>query len=184
MVTVEQWRAICENDAAYDGQFFYAVSSTRIFCRPSCKSRTPKFENVQVFMQAEDAIRAGYRPCKRCKSGGERLPDVEWAAQVQAFIEEHYGEYLTLPVIADGCHGSPYHLHRVFKAQTGMTPLGFVHLVRMQKARVLLETTEMSVMEIGVAVGMPNAAQFATWFKRMEGVTPSMYRNSRKDGEK
>ncbi|MBC1499310.1 methylphosphotriester-DNA--protein-cysteine methyltransferase family protein [Listeria weihenstephanensis] len=185
LMTVEQWRAICENDVAFDGQFFYAVSSTRIFCRPSCKSRTPKFENVEVFLDAADAIAAGYRPCKRCKSGGERLPDVEWVAQVEAFVREHYREHLTLSRIADGCHGSAYHLHRVFKAQTGMTPLDFVHVVRIWEACVLLETTEMRVMEIGAAVGMPNAAQFATLFKRAQGVTPSGYRKTWKglDGD-
>ncbi|EUJ32877.1 bifunctional transcriptional activator/DNA repair enzyme AdaA [Listeria cornellensis] len=181
MVTVEQWRAICENDAEYDGQFFYAVSTTRIFCRPSCKSRTPKLENVRVFLCAEDAMDAGFRPCKRCKSGGVRLPDAEWVAQIEAYIDEHYREHLTLSRIADGCHGSAYHLHRVFKAQTGMTPLDFVHVVRIREACVLLETTEMRVMEIGAAVGMPNAAQFATLFKRTQGVTPSGYRKNWKE---
>lgn len=181
LVTVEQWRAICENDAGYDGQFFYAVSTTRIFCRPSCKSRTPKLENVRVFLCAEDAMDAGFRPCKRCKSGGVRLPDEDWVAQIEAYIGEHYREHLTLSRIADGCHGSAYHLHRVFKAQTGMTPLDFVHVVRIREACVLLETTEMRVMEIGAAVGMPNAAQFATLFKRTRGVTPSGYRKNWKE---
>ncbi|EUJ45788.1 bifunctional transcriptional activator/DNA repair enzyme AdaA [Paenilisteria rocourtiae] len=180
MVTVEQWRAICENDTAYDGQFFYAVSSTRIFCRPSCKSRTPKFENVSVFLCAEDAIDAGFRPCKRCKSGGMRLPDVEWVAQIEAYIMEHYQEHLTLDRIADGCHGSAYHLHRVFKGQTGMTPLDFVHVVRIREACVLLKETEVRVMDIGIAIGMPNAAQFTTLFKRIVGMTPSVYRKDRK----
>ncbi|MBC1811580.1 methylphosphotriester-DNA--protein-cysteine methyltransferase family protein [Listeria booriae] len=182
MVTEEQWRAICENDARYDGKFFYAVSSTRIFCRPSCKSRVPRRENVSIFRNLEDAMAAGYRPCKRCKSGGARMPDVEWVAQIEAFVLEHYAEHLTLDRIADGCHGSAYHLHRVFKAQKGMTPLDFVHQVRIRRACVLLETTGMSVMDIGVAVGISNAAQFATLFRKLEGVTPSVYRKRRMVG--
>lgn len=69
-VTAEQWRAISENDKAYDDRVYYAVKTTGIFCKPSCESRVPNIANVTVFYHAQDAMKADYRPCKRCKSRG------------------------------------------------------------------------------------------------------------------
>ncbi len=68
MTQDEMWLAVSQNDASADGLFFYAVSSTGVFCRPSCKSRRPKRENVRYFKTAEQAMAAGFRPCKRCRS--------------------------------------------------------------------------------------------------------------------
>ncbi|MCL6516792.1 Ada metal-binding domain-containing protein [Alicyclobacillus sp.] len=61
-----QWRAIVNCDAAFDGQFFYGVTSTGVFCRPSCRSRTPRRENVRIFHSNREAQAAGFRPCKHC----------------------------------------------------------------------------------------------------------------------
>ncbi len=63
-IACEKWQAIILNDASYDGAFFYGVKTTGIFCRPSCKSRTPKKENVRVFQNAEQALLENFRPCK------------------------------------------------------------------------------------------------------------------------
>jgi AraC family transcriptional regulator of adaptative response/methylated-DNA-[protein]-cysteine methyltransferase len=114
----EMERAMGARDAAYDGVFFLAVRTTGIFCRPSCPARKPRVENVEFFLRAEDAIFAGYRPCKRCRplhvSGappawierlltrvddhpGERIPDAEIRAmgvepaRVRRYFQEHYG---------------------------------------------------------------------------------------------
>lgn len=179
-VTAEQWRAISESDKSYDDQFYYAVKTTRIFCRPSCKSRVPNIANVTVFYHAEDAIKAGYRPCKRCKSGGYRLPDEEWILQAEAYIKENFATYLTLDVIADGCHGSPYHLHRVFKRINGITPLEYLHQIRMDKAKKYLRQTDKTISEIAALVGNANAAHFATSFKKRTNQSPREYRNNHK----
>ncbi|WP_404452276.1 AraC family transcriptional regulator [Virgibacillus necropolis] len=179
-LTDEQWKAIRENDKRYDDDFFYAVKTTKIFCRPSCKSRVPNFDNVTIFYRRDDAQKAGYRPCKRCKSGGYQLPDEEWVLQAEAYMKENYSNYLTLAIIAEGCHGSPYHLHRVFKRVNGITPLEFVLQIRMDKAIHYLKHTDKSIKEISTLIGMPNAAYFSTTFKNRTNMTPRMFRENYK----
>jgi AraC family transcriptional regulator of adaptative response / methylphosphotriester-DNA alkyltransferase methyltransferase len=175
-LTDEQWQAITHNDTKFDDIFIYAVTSTGIFCRPSCKSRDPKKENVRIFNDADEAIADGFRPCKRCKPGGFRLPDEEWAIQIEEYIDEHYCEPLTLEILADMCHGSPYHLQRTFKRITGLTPVEYIQKVRILKAIYALTTTDNSVAEIGLSVGLPNPSYFITLFKMKTGQTPKQYR--------
>jgi AraC family transcriptional regulator of adaptative response / methylphosphotriester-DNA alkyltransferase methyltransferase len=114
-LTEERWQAIIGNDASYDFKFFYAVKSTGIFCRPSCKSKVPNRANVRIFRTAAEAIREEFRPCKRCKPTGERLPDREWVDAIARYMERHYDSAMTLNMLAEMFHGSPYHLHRTFK---------------------------------------------------------------------
>ncbi|MBP1950226.1 bifunctional transcriptional activator/DNA repair enzyme AdaA [Virgibacillus litoralis] len=178
VLTTEQWKAIRENDENFDDQFFYAVRTTKIFCRPSCKSRVPNFDNVTIFYNADEALAAGFRPCKRCESAGYRLPDEEWVLQAEAFIREHFIEHLTLNSIAEGCHGSPYHLHRVFKRINGITPIEFMQTIRMEKAISYLRKTDKPIHEICTLIGVPNAAHFATLFKKRTGQTPREFRKS------
>ncbi len=175
-LTDERWQAITHNDASYDGIFIYAVKSTGIFCRPSCKSRNPKKENVCIFSGAEQALEEGFRPCKRCKPSGLRLPDEEWVVQIGNYIDEHYREPLTLKILADMCHGSPFHLQRTFKRITGLTPVEYIQNVRLTKAQELFKMTDKSVGEIGLSVGLPNTSYFITLFKKKVGQTPIQYR--------
>lgn len=174
-LTEEQWRAIAHNDKSYDNVFIYAVTSTGICCRPSCKSRDPKKENVQVFNDVDEAIAEGFRPCKRCKPGGIRLPDEEWTVQIQEYISANYRNPLSLKRLADKCHGSPYHLQRTFKRIVGLTPMEYIHRVRISKAMEELQSTDKTISEIGVAVGLPNTSHFITLFKNQTGYTPKQY---------
>ena len=187
-LTDERWQAITHNDKSYDDIFIYAVKSTGIFCRPSCKSRDPKKENVRIFNDAEEALSEGFRPCKRCKPGGLRLPDEEWAVQIREYIDGHYNKPLTLEILADMCHGSPYHLQRTFKRITGLTPAEYIQKVRISKAMHELRETDKSIAEIGLCVGLPNTSYFITLFKKKTGQTPKQYRKIamevQKDGEK
>jgi AraC family transcriptional regulator of adaptative response / methylphosphotriester-DNA alkyltransferase methyltransferase len=176
VLTEELWHAIISNDASYDGQFFYAVKTTGIFCRPSCKSRPPNKDNVGFFQTAEQALSAKYRPCKRCKPTGERLPDDEWVALVTEYIDSNYMNDLSLDVLAEISHGSPYHLHRTFKRVKNMTPVEYIQQKRIEQAKNQLVTTENAVAEIGVSVGMANTPYFITLFKKRTGYTPAGFR--------
>ena len=182
-LTDERWQAITHNDAGFDEIFMYAVKSTGIFCRPSCKSRNPKKENVRVFNDAAEAIANGFRPCKRCKPSGLRLPDEEWAIQIEEYIHMHFHEPLTLEILADMCHGSPYHLQRTFKRITGLTPVEYIQKIRITKAMSELTTTDNSIAEIGVSVGLPNPSYFITLFKMKTGQTPKQYRKLVREDE-
>lgn len=177
IVTEDQWRSIILNDAASDGKFFYAVKTTGIFCRPSCKSKPPNRENITVFPDAEQALSAGYRPCKRCKPTGLRLPDEEWISMVAEYIDNHYMEELNLQLLADLAHGSPYHLHRTFKKVNGVTPVEYIQNVRIEQAKSRLLTTTQPVAEIGKQVGLTNTPYFITLFKKLTGLTPAHYRS-------
>lgn len=172
------WKAICENDASFDDQFFYGVQTTRIFCRPSCRSRIPNKENVLIFKNAYAALAEGFRPCKRCKPDGLNLPADEWVDQITEWIAGHFTESVTLERLADISHGSPYHLQRLFKRQKGCTPLEHIQRLRLEKAAELLAGTDFPVAEVGRLSGFPNAPYFITLFKKKNGQTPASYRKS------
>jgi AraC family transcriptional regulator of adaptative response / methylphosphotriester-DNA alkyltransferase methyltransferase len=171
-----QWQAITHNDASYDDKFIYAVKTTGIFCRPSCKSKDPKKENVRIFLNAEQALLANFRPCKRCKPTGERLPNDEWVAQITNYIDTNYSETLTLEALADMCHGSPYHLHRTFKRIKEVTPGEYIQQTRITKAQEYLIHSDKPIADIALTVGMPNTSYFITLFKKRIGHTPNDYR--------
>ncbi|WP_232061394.1 bifunctional transcriptional activator/DNA repair enzyme AdaA [Paenibacillus odorifer] len=179
-MTEEQWQAILQNDVAYNDIFFYAVKTTGIFCRPSCKSKAPKRENACVFQNAEQALAAGFRPCKRCKPTGERLPNKEWVAVMTEYIDHNYMAPLSLETLAEVCHGSPYHLHRTFKKVTGITPVDYIQQKRIAKASEYLLTTEQVVAEIALRVGLPNTSYFITLYKKKTGYTPTQFRQLNK----
>ncbi|WMT43437.1 bifunctional transcriptional activator/DNA repair enzyme AdaA [Paenibacillus sp. D2_2] len=175
-LTHQRWNAIVYNDPTYDGKFFYAVKTTGIFCRPSCKSRPPKMENIRLFETAEQALSENFRPCKRCRPTGQRLPDDEWIQVVTDYIDNNYDASLTLQTLADASHGSPYHLHRTFKKIKGVTPVEYIQQVRITKAKLLLLHSGLEVAKVGASVGMANTAYFITLFKKRTGITPAQYR--------
>ncbi|MFD1989900.1 bifunctional transcriptional activator/DNA repair enzyme AdaA [Paenibacillus nicotianae] len=175
-ITTEQWQAIVTNDSSYDGEFWYAVRTTGIFCRPSCKSKAPKPQNVTIFADPNQALNAQYRPCKRCKPTGERLPDHDWIAIITQYIDQHYNESLTLDRLAEIAHGSPYHLHRTFKKVMSITPVEYIQHQRIDRACQELINTDQSITTIGLNIGIPNTSYFVTLFKKKIGITPAQYR--------
>ncbi|TWT24825.1 bifunctional transcriptional activator/DNA repair enzyme AdaA [Planomicrobium sp. CPCC 101110] len=175
-VPVVYWKAITENDRAFDDQFFYGVQTTGIFCRPSCKSRLPNKENVRIFKNAFIALEQGYRPCKRCKPDGLKLPAEEWSQHIKEWLDTHYTENVTLDILADIFHGSPYHLQRSFKKSTGLSPLSYLQQKRLEKAAQDLLATNRPVADIGESVGFANPSYFITLFKKKAGQTPAQFR--------
>ena len=175
----ELWQAIISNDASYDGKFYYGVSTTGIFCRPSCKSRNPNREHVKLFKNAEQALAERYRPCKRCRPDGKRLPDEDWVQQISETIEKHYREPLSLGRLADLLHGSPYHLHRTFKRIRGLTPGEYIQQLRLEASKRLLADSQLPITDVALQSGFSNAAYFAAVFHKKTGISPSEYRLAR-----
>ena len=132
-----RWSAMLSKDARYDGQFVFAVSSTGIYCRPSCPSRRPRRENVSFFPLPEAAERAGFRACLRCRPRETRALDnhVEMAQRVCRVIEERDGEPVTLAKLSQEVGVSSFHLQRTFKSVMGITPSQFAEECRIRKFR-------------------------------------------------
>jgi AraC family transcriptional regulator of adaptative response / methylphosphotriester-DNA alkyltransferase methyltransferase len=177
VLTDQMWQAIVQCDSSFDKAFYYGVSTTGIFCRPSCKSRTPNREHVRVFRASGEALSQQYRPCKRCRPDGLRLPDEEWTARIADWILSHLVETVTLERLAEEFHASPFHLQRIFKKMTGVTPAVYAQRERMEKAKLMLASPELTVADVGMSVGIPSAAHFSTLFKKATGQTPSQYRS-------
>ncbi|MCG5077800.1 bifunctional DNA-binding transcriptional regulator/O6-methylguanine-DNA methyltransferase Ada [Paraburkholderia tagetis] len=117
----ERWTAIEARDVRADGQFFYGVRTTGVFCRPSCASRLPRRENVEFFADADAARTAGYRECKRCRPGG--LPrELEIVRRACAALDADPQARLTLAQLGEAAHLSPFHLQRLFKRVLGVSP--------------------------------------------------------------
>jgi AraC family transcriptional regulator of adaptative response / methylphosphotriester-DNA alkyltransferase methyltransferase len=172
------WEAILNNDSSYNGTFYYGVVTTGIFCRPSCKSKSPRKEHVRIFETADEAVSAHFRPCKRCRPDGSKLPDEEWAQHAVQLIERYYSEPLTLPMLAQMLHASPYHLHRMFKRSKGITPAECLLQTRLKTAQRLLRESDDSILDIAMSVGFPNASHFSTVFMKKTGMKPSDYRHT------
>ncbi len=118
-----RWRAVVERDRAFNGVFVYSVATTGVYCRPSCPSRHARPENVRFHPTSNDAEREGFRPCKRCRPDQPSL--TERHAETIAAVCRVFETAENIPCLTDLARQaglSPYHLHRVFKAVTGITP--------------------------------------------------------------
>jgi AraC family transcriptional regulator, regulatory protein of adaptative response / methylated-DNA-[protein]-cysteine methyltransferase len=118
-----RWTQIVARDRSADGQFWYSVATTGIYCRPSCPSRAANPKNVQLHDTLEDAKATGFRPCKRWNPDGLSV-DAENAALVAKACRliENSDEEPGLNDLASAVERSPSHFHRLFKATTGLTP--------------------------------------------------------------
>ncbi|MCM3441316.1 Ada metal-binding domain-containing protein (plasmid) [Metabacillus halosaccharovorans] len=175
----EEWEAIKNNDKRYDGYFYYALSTTKTFCRPSCTSRTPNPKHVNIYKDVDLAIKEGFRPCTRCKP---YLKDWEGykeavSKEVMKYIQEHYRDKFSLKIIGESSQKNPHYIHRSFKAINGITPLRYLHILRVKEAKRLLNNTELSITDIALEVGYNDSTQFSVKFKEFTGVSPSKYRD-------
>ncbi len=171
-----RWNAVAARDAAADGQFFYSVRTTGVYCRPSCGARTPKPENVAFHATVEEAERAGFRPCKRCKPKGPPLADRR-AALVAALCRyiERAEHAPSLRELAEQSQMSPHHLHRVFKAVTGVTPAAYAAACRASRVREELRRCG-NVTDALHEAGYGSSGRFYEQSARMLGMTPVNYR--------
>ncbi|CAG9621285.1 bifunctional transcriptional activator/DNA repair enzyme AdaA [Sutcliffiella rhizosphaerae] len=177
MLTFEEmWQRIIECDRKYDGLFFTAVKTTKIYCRPSCRSRKPKKVNVEFYDQIGKVEEAGYRACKRCQPEVEHSPQVAIVKNVVTFLVNNYKQHLQLKDLAEEVGVSPFYLERVFKQETGETPRMYLEKIRIDKAAYLLKSTKLTNLEICFEVGFQSSSNFYKIFKNIKSCSPSEYR--------
>ena len=135
-----RWKALASRDAAADGTFVYGVTSTGVYCRPSCPSRRPRADRVRFFDTTTDARHAGFRACKRCRPDtvGLAQPGIEAVRLASAYLATHADETVTLGHLSRVASMSPHHLQRRFKAIVGLSPREFQSAVRAGKLRTSL----------------------------------------------
>jgi AraC family transcriptional regulator of adaptative response / DNA-3-methyladenine glycosylase II len=175
--------AVSSRDSRFDGRFVTAVTSTGIYCRPSCPAQTPKRENVRFYPCAAAAVAAGFRACKRCRpeaAPGSREWDVRGDLAARALRAIAAGALDTqssaagggVPALAQSLHVSERHLHRVLVAEVGAGPLALGRTRRAQTARLLLDATELPVSEVAFAAGFASLRQFNDTMREHFGVPP------------
>src|SRR5262249_5957097 len=119
----------------HDGKFVFAVSTTGVYCRPSCAARRPRRENVEFFGKVEDAEKAGYRACLRCRPKSAGDAHTALIKAVCRYIERHLDESISLAQLGREFGQSPFHLQRTFKAAVGVTPRAFAESCRMNQLK-------------------------------------------------
>jgi AraC family transcriptional regulator of adaptative response/methylated-DNA-[protein]-cysteine methyltransferase len=135
-----RWKALASRDAAADGTFVYAVTSTGVYCRPSCPSRRPRADRVRFFDTTTEARQAGYRACKRCRPDTVGLvqPGIDAVRLASSYLATHADQTVTLSRLARVASMSPHHLQRRFKAIVGLSPREFQSAVRAGKLKTSL----------------------------------------------
>ena len=171
------WAAVAARDKGSDGQFYYSVATTGVYCRPSCAARLANRKNVAFHKSCEDAEAAGFRPCKRCKPNEPSLT-AQYAQKVAGACRliETAEEAPTLEELAAKVGVSPYYFHRIFKAITGVTPKAYAVAHRQQRVRANLKRSK-SVTEAIHKSGFNSSGRFYANSAAVLGMTPSDFRN-------
>ena len=173
----EMWEKIIACDPKYDGLFFTAVKTTKIYCRPSCRSRKPKKINVKFYHDIDEVEKAGFRACKRCQPEVDDSPQLGLVRDIIAFLVNQYNQKVELKDIANHVGVSSYYLERLFKKETLETPRSYLEKIRVDKASYLLTSTSLTNLEICLEVGFQSPSNFYKVFRRLKNCTPSEYRN-------
>ena len=180
------YRAVQSRDPRFDGVFVIAVTSTKIYCRPSCPALTPKRENVRFLPSAAAAQSAGFRACKRCR------PDAspgspEWsiradlAGRAMRLISDGIVDREGVAGLAHRLHVGERHLHRLLLAELGAGPQALARARRAETARILIETTDISFTEAAFAAGFSSIRQFNDTIRQVFASTPTELRRKRKE---
>lgn len=171
----DRWQSVVDRDVDADGQFVFAVQTTGIFCRPSCRAKHALRKNVRFYADAQQAQNAGFRPCKRCQPDKDsaqqhRLDKIARACQL---LEQE--SPLTLDELAQQVAMSPYHLHRLFKAMTGMTPKVWQQSWRARRLRDAL-AKGVPVTQAILNAGFPDSSSYYRKADQALGMTAKQFR--------
>jgi AraC family transcriptional regulator of adaptative response/methylated-DNA-[protein]-cysteine methyltransferase len=180
-------RARVGRDRRFDGQFFSGVRTTRIYCRPVCPVRPAKAENVSFYPSAAAAERAGFRPCLRCRpetapfspAWKGSLATVERAVRL---IGEGALDNASVETLADRVGVGTRHLCRLFDQHLGASPGQIAKTARVQRAKRLLDSTKLPIMEIAFLAGFRSLRRFNAVFAEVYRRPPTEIRRAQRSG--
>jgi AraC family transcriptional regulator of adaptative response/methylated-DNA-[protein]-cysteine methyltransferase len=175
MQSETQWQQVMARDARQDGRFVFAVRTTGVYCRPSCPSRRPRRDSVEFFAGPQQAERAGYRACLRCKP-------TEISAQAKAVIRarqllDEADGVMTLAELSKRVGVSPFHLQRLFKRATGLSPREYQSARRMQQVKQGLRKGD-DVTTALYDAGFSSPSRLYEKASQQLGMTPGAYRRA------
>ncbi|HEX4933408.1 MAG TPA: Ada metal-binding domain-containing protein [Gemmatimonadaceae bacterium] len=176
------YRALTARDPRFDGVFFVGVTSTRIYCRPVCRARTPRERNCRFFSHAAAAERAGFRPCLRCRpelAPGNAPVDAESVLAAQAAREIAAGALngASVEALAESLGVTGRHLRRVVVQHLGVSPIDLATTHRLLLAKRLLQDTTLPVAQVAYASGFESLRRFNAAFKGRYRLTPLSLRH-------
>ena len=170
------WNAVVARDSGHDGEFVFAVATTGVYCRPSCPARRPRRENVTFYSRPEQAEKAGFRACLRCRprsfSGN---PQSDSAKEICRYIEQHLDEPITLERLGKAFRQSPFHLQRRFKAALGITPRAYADSCRLRLLKRNLQAGD-NVTRAMYDAGYGSSSRLYEKTASQLGMTPDKYR--------
>ena len=181
------YRFMRSSDTRFDGRFYVGVTSTGIFCRPSCPARMPRFENCRFFPSAAAALDAGFRACKRCRpqvspGSPEWVARSDLAARAMRLITDGVVDRGGVEELAARLGYSARQVHRALTAELGAGPLALARAQRAQTARTLLESTTLPAAAVAFAAGFDSIRQFNDTVREVFASTPTELRRRARPG--
>ncbi|HSU30456.1 MAG TPA: bifunctional DNA-binding transcriptional regulator/O6-methylguanine-DNA methyltransferase Ada [Bryobacteraceae bacterium] len=171
------WEAVVRRDPDADGRFYYAVRTTGVYCRPSCPSKGPRRENVAFYRTGEEAQRSGFRPCKRCRPNESVHKSKLSVAIENACRALDTAEVMpNLSELAAMAGLSPFHFHRMFRSEMGMTPKAYFAERRASRMREQLQESG-TVTEAVYAAGFSSSSRFYERSAEILGMSPKVYQS-------
>ena len=172
----QRWAATVARDTEADGHFYYAVTTTGVYCKPSCPSRRARRDNVRFYDTSAAARQDGFRPCKRCLPDRTDVPGRHAQAIAEACRRiEQADSCPDIAELADTAGMSRFHFQRVFKATTGLTPRAYAEAARKPRLRNALERSA-SITEAIYEAGFNSSGRFYESVHGLLGMTPTAYR--------
>ncbi|MEU4096651.1 AlkA N-terminal domain-containing protein [Streptomyces sp. NPDC026673] len=178
-----RYEAVCSRDARFDGEFFFAVTTTGIYCRPSCPAVTPRRRNVRFFRTAAAAQGSGFRACRRCRP--DAVPgSAAWntradvVGRAMRLIGDGIVDREGVAGLAARLGYSARQVQRQLNAELGAGPIALARAQRAHTARVLLQTTDLQAAEIAFAAGFASVRQFNDTVREVYALTPTALRQA------